>query len=246
MSGFNLLDWLVLGFLALWLIIIIMGFVRGLIRQLGGLAGLVVGFLAASWWSKDLAQMLRESVGRFEYWSVVAFGVLFLLGFIACVMVAWILSRLLARIDMRRWDRLAGGLFAVVKGFVLGLVLVFVFTLFFSPGHTLLRNSKLAPHVRSVVVRVYDVLPARWAQSISATHRQIASAFGRTDAVDRVYRRGGGMKNVVDAFENMFRSIFKGSSGSGSTGSTDAGAPHPTKPSSSSGASGTYTWSPNN
>lgn len=246
MNGFNLLDWLVLGFLALWLIIIIMGFVRGLIRQLGGLAGLVVGFLVASWWSKDLAQMLREGVGPFEYWSLVAFGVLFLLGFIACVAAAWVLSRILARADLRRWDRLAGGLFAVVKGFVLGLVLVFVFTLFFSPGHALVRNSKLAPHVRAVVVRVYDLLPAPWAQSIAATHRQIASAFGRTDAVDRVYQRGGGMKNVLKALENKYRSIFKGSSGSGSSGSNDTGAPSPTKPSSSSGGSGTYTWSPNN
>ncbi|MBU0515135.1 MAG: CvpA family protein [Proteobacteria bacterium] len=246
MSGFNFLDWLVLGFLALWLIIIIMGFVRGLIRQVGGLAGLVVGFLAANWWSKDLAQILREGVGSFEYWSVVAFGVLFLLGFIACVTTAWILSRLLARIDLRRWDRLSGGLFAVVKGFVLGLVLVFVFTLFFSSEHSLVRNSKLAPHVRSVVVRVYDLLPATWAQSITTTHRQIAGAFGRTDAVGKVYKRGGGIKNVVDAFGKMFRSIFKGSSGSDSSGSNDAGAPPPTKPSSSSGASGTYTWSPNN
>ncbi len=245
MNGFNFLDWMVVGFLALWVVIIILGFVRGLIRQLGGLAGLVVGFLVAGWWSKDLAQMLRESIGPFEYWSVVAFGVLFLLGFLACVIVAWILSRILARADLRGWDRLAGGLFAVAKGFVLGLVLVFVFTLFFSPGHALVRNSQLAPRVRAVVVRVYELLPAPWARSIAASHRQIASAFGRTDAVDRVYRRGGGLKNVLQAVENQYRSMFRGSSGSGSAASPQTGARPPSKPS-APGPSGTYTWSPNN
>jgi uncharacterized membrane protein required for colicin V production len=196
MSDFNVLDWIVLGFLALWLFIVIRGLVKGLIRQLGGLAGLVVGFLAASWWSRDLAELLRNNIGPFDYWSVVAFGVLFLAGFIACVLAAYFLNFLLHRAELARWDRLAGGLFALAKGFVLGLVLVFAFSVFFSSQHPLVQGSRLRPTVEKVVGFVYERFPAGWQQDIQRTRDSV--------------RRGLGFSRSRPRPQGMFEQMYEG------------------------------------
>ncbi len=237
MKDFNVFDWMVLGYLVLWLIIVIRGLVKGLIRQLGGLAGLVVGFLAASWWSRDLARLLKAKLGPFDYWSVVSFGVLFLAGFIACVVVAWFFNYLLNQVELKRWDRLAGGLFALVKGFVLGLVLVFVFSIFFSAKQPLVRDMRLRGTVEKVAGFVYDRFPQGWQRDIQKTRTTI--------------RRGLGLSRPQSIFEQMYDDftewlhrqldrLKKGQpwppagSGPGPTSPAPKRAPR----------SGTYQWSP--
>jgi membrane protein required for colicin V production len=237
MKNFNVLDWVVLGYLGLWLFIVIRGLIKGLIRQLGGLAGLVVGFLAASWWSRDLTRLLRDNLGPFDYWSVVSFGVLFLAGFIACVMVAWFFNYLLNRAELKRWDRLAGGLFALVKGFVLGLVLVFVFSILFSEKHALVRDMRLKATVAKVAGFVYDRFPPNWQQDIQKTRAAIRRGLGLS-------RPRGMFERMYDDFtEWLDRQIERLKKGqprapAGSGPGPTAPAPKPAP------GSGTYNWSP--
>jgi membrane protein required for colicin V production len=235
MENFNVFDWIVLGYLGLWLLIVIRGLIKGLIRQLGGLVGLVVGFLVASWWSRDLAALLKDNLGAFDYWSVVAFGLLFLGGFIACLIVAWFFHRLLERAELKRWDRVAGGLFALIKGFVLGLVLVFICSIFFSENHPMVKNMRLRPTVEKTVGFVYDRLPQTWQQDILKTRQAIRKGLGMGKARPRgIFEQ---LKDAISDGADRFREWLK----KGKPGAESRSGPAPMKKPS---GSGTYHFNP--
>ena len=118
--------WVDLAFLALLLLSIFVGIVRGFIFELLSLLGWVAAWFAAQWFAPQVAAWLPVGTPG----SALNLGAAFALTFIAAL-IAWTLAARLIRLLLHATplslpDRLLGALFGALRGVVLLLALAVV------------------------------------------------------------------------------------------------------------------------
>lgn len=141
----NVVDIAILLVLALFLI---KGLVRGLLKELCSLFGLFGGLAIALRFHPYLAEgMLKTFSLPPQLCVVIAFAALFLLTVLTFALLGFVLSRFVKLLFLGGFNRVAGGLFGLMQGGVL-LVLV-LFGLSRSPlpdtAQDFLRQSRLSP-----------------------------------------------------------------------------------------------------
>ncbi len=154
-SGFNEFDWLLL-FLLSWSLV--QAFVRGIIRELFGLAGTILGLLLASWNYPALSTWLSGWI-TFPVASEVAAFLAISVG----VMFAFtLLGRLLRgtahTLGLGLLDRIAGAGFGLLRGGVLSMGILMAAAAF-CPPQNLVANSRLAPYFLAAAREVCFVVP---------------------------------------------------------------------------------------
>ncbi len=151
----NGLDWLLIAVLGYSTV---MAFIRGLLRELFGLGGLVIGILLAGWKYSLLAQKL----GRWISTPAVADAVAFLSIAVGVMLLATILGKLLhstvTAVGLGFFDRLAGAGFGAVRGCLLGVAILMAGTAFL-PQSSSVKNSQLAPYFLGAAHAVSFVVP---------------------------------------------------------------------------------------
>ena len=139
---FNLLDWIVLGIV---LYSVVMSAMRGFVREVLGLITLVAAILLAAWLYRDLGMLFKdvtrtENLALFLGFSLLFVGVL-ILGFTLIRLTYKFFE--FARIE---WvDRVLGGGFGFVRGWLLGSVIFLVLTSF-EVQSDVVRASQLSPY----------------------------------------------------------------------------------------------------
>lgn len=141
----NVVDIAILVVLALFLI---KGLVRGLLKELCSLFGLFGGLAIALRFHPYLAEgMLKTFSLPPQLCVVIAFAALFLLTVLTFALLGFVLSRFVKLLFLGGFNRVAGGLFGLMQGGVL-LILV-LFGLSRSPlpdtAKDFLRQSRLSP-----------------------------------------------------------------------------------------------------
>jgi membrane protein required for colicin V production len=138
----NGLDWLIAGIL---LLSMIHAAAQGFVFELFSLAGAVLGYLVAAWEYPVVAKYLMPYVKS----DVVASGVAFLLIFLAVVILAGVAGRIVRfatkSVGMQWFDRLLGGVFGLLRGALVVMVLVMAMASFL-PSSEWLAKSGLAPY----------------------------------------------------------------------------------------------------
>jgi membrane protein required for colicin V production len=159
MNGF---DWLLLAVLAYSTV---MAFMRGLLRELFSLSGLIAGILLASWKYTSLAQKMAGLIST----PAVADTVAFLLIAIGVMLLATILGKLLHStadaVGLGFFDRLGGAGFGLVRGCLLGVAILMAAAAFL-PQSTPFKNSQLAPYFLAAAHAVSFVVPSDLRQRI--------------------------------------------------------------------------------
>jgi membrane protein required for colicin V production len=117
------LDWIAV---ALLLVSMLLGLVRGLVFEVISLAGWVVAFVAAQWLAEDLGRWLPfgDPAASWRYaagFVLVFVGVAFSVGLLAALT-----RKLVAAIGLRPVDRILGGVFGVARGAVAMLAVAVV------------------------------------------------------------------------------------------------------------------------
>ena len=117
------LDWIAV---ALLLVSMLLGLVRGLVFEVISLAGWVVAFVAAQWLAEDLGRWLPfgDPAASWRYaagFVLVFVGVAFSVGLLAALT-----RKLVAAIGLRPVDRILGGVFGVARGAVAMLTVAVV------------------------------------------------------------------------------------------------------------------------
>ena len=155
LAGLNAFDWLLLVVLA-WSVI--SGLVRGIIREIFGLAGMILALLLASWNYNALAVRLSRWITSFVAAEITAF--------ILIVVVILTMSALLGRllrgtahtVGLGFLDRLTGAIFGLLRGSLLAIIVLMAVTAFFPP-QTLVAESRLAPYFLAAAREVCFVVP---------------------------------------------------------------------------------------
>jgi|YNPNPStandDraft_1061719.scaffolds.fasta_scaffold57337_3 membrane protein required for colicin V production len=122
----NWVDWVVLIIL---IIATILGFIKGLARQIVSLAALIVGFILAARYYVALAPSLRPAFANDTWSRLVAFLLIFIAFLFLGWIVGWIASKLMKG-PLRVVDIIFGGLFGFVKGALISAVFILALLLF--------------------------------------------------------------------------------------------------------------------
>jgi membrane protein required for colicin V production len=119
----NILDWILLGFLAL---AGIRGLSRGLVRELFSVASPIAGLAAALFLYKWGADLLRARFHLQFAPEVIAFGILFLLAFVLVKVIAALIRDGLEAAQLDRVDRGLGFVLGLAEGVVLVAVILVI------------------------------------------------------------------------------------------------------------------------
>lgn len=126
------------------------GYRRGLLLELGSVAGFFAGMAVASAYWFSLATALHRWLANETAAAVAAFVILFALGYVVVILVASVLGRL-ARLLLLGWlDGLGGAAVGLIKAaFVLELALLLLARLPAASTSRLVLGSNLLPWLRA-------------------------------------------------------------------------------------------------
>jgi membrane protein required for colicin V production len=155
----NLLD-LILAVLFAWFAI--SGIVRGLVRQLFSLGGLIAGHLAGARWYGFAQTKLGLS---FQYAEVVGYAVVFLAAYLAVRLIGGLIEGRVRKSKLSGTDRIAGMAAGLVKGALFSILIVFLLVILLPRDARLLRESKAAPTAMAAGKRLAAAFPDRFAES---------------------------------------------------------------------------------
>ncbi|VTU24834.1 MULTISPECIES: CvpA family protein [unclassified Variovorax] len=154
------LDWIAV---ALLVISMLLGLVRGLVFEVISLAGWVVAFLCAQWFAEDVARWLPfgdpAATWRYAAGFVLVFvGVAFGVG-----LVASLVRKLVTVIGLRPVDRLLGAAFGLARGAVALLALAVVVHLLVLSDSVWWRESRSAIVLDAALQGLKPALPEKLA-----------------------------------------------------------------------------------
>lgn len=140
------MNWLDYVLIALGLAFAVEGVARGLSRQLLGLAATVLGLLLASWFYGSAGAFLIPYVSHKGVANFLGFLFVFLGVQAAGALTGWLLSKMLKTVGLSWMDRLLGVGFGLLKGALVGVVLVLALSAFsIKPLPDAVAGSRLAP-----------------------------------------------------------------------------------------------------
>ena len=157
-SGPNILDLSLMALLAFFLVRALM---RGFVREVMGLAGVVAAVMVSAMAYEPLGKFLGELAGsKSVWWEVAAFGIILALIFIFFTYLGLALSRLVNAGPFSSLDRLAGAGVGLLKGVLVCYILLHLVVLiipFKLPR--MLEGSFMTPYVLRAGEFVVDLVP---------------------------------------------------------------------------------------
>ena len=158
----NILDIIILCLLAIFLI---RGLFRGLVQEVLSLTAVVLAVYLAS----SFQYLLVPHLQRYVETQMIVNGLAYGLIFVGTLIVFWLLAKLLKSIldiSMLGWvDRTMGGLFGLLEGVLISLILL-MFIQSFAPESSWLRDSWIAPRSHHLVQMVGDLAPESLRESL--------------------------------------------------------------------------------
>ena len=116
-------DYLILGVCG---ISILVGSLRGLIKEAFSLAVWVAAFLVAFQYSGAIAENMLSSVSLPSARSALAFSGLFILVLVIGGLVTYLLGQLVEKTGLSGTDRMLGGIFGAIRGLILIVAIILV------------------------------------------------------------------------------------------------------------------------
>ena len=157
----NGLDFAVIGILVLSLLV---GLWRGLIYEVLSLLGWPIAFVLSSLSAAGIAPLLP--IAQEELRVTAAYALVFIAVLIVWAIVARLIAKLLKAIGSDWTDRAMGGLFGVLRGGLVVLVLVWLAGLTHVPEQTFWRSSLMGKTLEDVAILTKAWLPDSMAQRI--------------------------------------------------------------------------------
>ena len=132
-------DWAILGVLAFS---VFGGMAQGFVRSAFSLAGLVLGFVLATWNYTLAAKMFNHVVPSQTVANAIGFVVIAILVMLAAAVLGGALQRMFRWAGLGCLDTLLGGIFGFLQGVMLVIVFVLVTVAFF-PGASWFAGARL-------------------------------------------------------------------------------------------------------
>ncbi len=149
---------------------VIYSIIKGFIRDAFSLLAVILGIVAALLFYPAGARMLAGLITNPQIANIVSFALIFLAVSIVVSLLGMLVSKMIKTADLSFYDRVAGGAFGLLKGYILVAVLVIVVTTLFPAS---IRTSKIAPYIVRSIRVVTDILPADYQRKIEEQKRNL-------------------------------------------------------------------------
>jgi membrane protein required for colicin V production len=142
MLRLSLIDWILLVILAYSIAI---SWFKGFVREVLGLITVVAAILFAAWSYRSVGGLFKD-VARTENLALfMGFSVVFLVTLIAGFVIILLIRKFMKFAKLQWADRLLGAAFGLIRGWMIGAVLLLALTAFEVQTERL-KNSELAPY----------------------------------------------------------------------------------------------------
>ena len=188
LNGMNLIDWTILLVVS---ISVVFGMMKGLLRSVLSLVGIIAGILLAGWYCGPLAVRLAPWVHPPALAQVLAFAAILIGVLILAALLGHTLRKFAAASGLGFLDRLGGGLFGFARAVLLLAALLLPMAPLFN-NLEVARTSTLLPYLRTAAVGVSSVLPRRFGAYLSSGFG-LQPQFGATGR-SRPFRRASGTR----------------------------------------------------
>lgn len=173
----NILD---ICIIVVGLVIILRGYLRGFVKEVVSLGGLVLAVAVGVRFQPLAQKMLQDSFGPSNYNFIIGFVLLFVAALVVTTLIGALLSRLVAASPLSGLNRGLGLLTGTAKAAVTAVVAVFILVFLLGPQSSLLKGSRIAP----------------WAlEAAAAGIQRLPGSVGKTiEDADKAYRQGPGIR----------------------------------------------------
>jgi membrane protein required for colicin V production len=152
----NPLDWLLAILLTYS---VIRAAMRGFFQEAFALAGLILGFLFACWFYQSLAVDLKGLINSPPIAQLCGFLLILAVTMILASLMGKLLKSTASAIGLGLADRFLGALFGLLRGALLGVVLLLAVTAFL-PMAPWIENSLVAPYFLRAAHAVSFIMPS--------------------------------------------------------------------------------------
>lgn len=159
----NWADYAILAIIALSAIV---GFFRGFLREVVGLATWVLAFYVAFIGAETAAPWFAQWIAADSIRLGVAFAAIFIAVLLAGAIVTWIVGKLADNTGLAGTDRVAGAAFGIVRGAAVLVLLVLLAGMTPLPKDNWWQQSVFMDQLREGAIFVRDKLPDRFADAI--------------------------------------------------------------------------------
>jgi len=169
---FYSLNWLDGVFIAIILVSMVMGVVKGLVRELLSLAFFVLAVVLSFLYFRDLGLRFSSSIHNREIANMVAFGAIFVGVLLVGALVTWAARKIFSVGPLRSMDRILGGAFGCIRGLLISGIVVFLLVVF-PVNERITQESRLSPILLRTVNLVLRAVPDEYRQQINEFFRKV-------------------------------------------------------------------------
>jgi len=138
---------------------VIYSFVKGLIRELFALGAVIFGFIIACRTYPSGKELILPIIHNSDISALLSFIVIFLIIAALIVILGALLSRLIHFVRLGWVNRLIGGFFGLLKGFLISGIICLITVAFIPQGRTAIKRSALAPGLLKLTKQAAKLLP---------------------------------------------------------------------------------------
>ena len=138
----NLLDIIIIAGL---IFLFLRGIFRGFCREIGSLAGVVIGIWLANSYQPQMTEYFRSYLPSSKFLPLISFAAIFTVVFLLCNLAGWGLKVAMEKIFFGWVDRSAGAGLAIIKGVIITYFVIVLLTFYVPSKAPLIATSKLAP-----------------------------------------------------------------------------------------------------
>ncbi len=140
----NLLDIIIIS---LMIFLIVNGLLKGFVREIASLAGVILGILLANHFQPQVTNYLKTYLPSISVLPLVSFAGIFTAILVLCNLLGWIMKLIFRKVFLGWLDRILGTLLAITKGVIIISLVIVLLTFYFPSSSPLIAGSKLAPWV---------------------------------------------------------------------------------------------------
>ncbi len=145
---------------------LLLGLMRGAVKEIFSLVSWVVAFLAAKMFSVPVAHFLEPAVANSSLRLLTAFIILFIFALIVMALINLLISAAIKKIGLGPIDRLLGAIFGFVRGLLIMVVLVVLGGMTALPQQSDWRNALTSSWFEILATTVKPWLPDAMAKRI--------------------------------------------------------------------------------
>jgi len=174
---FNNFDLIILG---ISLIFAIKGFFNGIIKEISGLIGIIVGIYVASNYYIEAGKFINESIFKIQNESainVVGFISLFIIGWLSIVIIGVLISHIVKIAQLGILDRIGGVVFSAGKIFVIIAIIVTLLSKIEAMHNQLNKWSKdsvIYPYILKIGNLVINLKPKEVKKSVDSIQEKLS------------------------------------------------------------------------